>query len=140
METKFKTYTGTKTIKAMPMKKSDAEFRIGRVISPATTEEEGYLVQYEDGYQSWSPKEAFEKAYKVSETYVDRMIIELDDLTDRILKATKAALSYGYYQITDRDLLCKQITEMRDYAEILYTRIQKSYSERFNLQKEESKE
>jgi hypothetical protein len=25
---------------------------------------EGYLVQYEDGYISWSPKKIFEKAYK----------------------------------------------------------------------------
>jgi hypothetical protein len=25
---------------------------------------EGYTVQYEDGYISWSPKEAFEKAYR----------------------------------------------------------------------------
>jgi Protein of unknown function (DUF2829) len=27
----------------------------------------GYGVQYEDGYTSWSPKEAFEKAYRISE-------------------------------------------------------------------------
>ena len=31
-------------------------------------EKEGYLVEYEGGYQSWSPKEVFEKAYiQVSE-------------------------------------------------------------------------
>ena len=31
-------------------------------------EKEGYLVEYEDGYRSWSPKEVFEKAYmQVSE-------------------------------------------------------------------------
>jgi len=41
-------YIGVKMIKAIP------ENREGR---------DGYFVLYPDGYQSWSPKEAFEKAY-----------------------------------------------------------------------------
>ena len=44
-------YMGTKIIKARPSSKN------GR---------EGYMVVYEDGYQSWSPKNVFEKAYAVN--------------------------------------------------------------------------
>ena len=42
------TYIGIKKIEAEP------QTRVG---TP------GYRVRYEDGYESWSPKEAFEKAY-----------------------------------------------------------------------------
>lgn len=31
----------------------------------------GYHVRYEDGYESWSPKDAFEKAYHVADTPLD---------------------------------------------------------------------
>jgi len=46
----MKAYIGAKIIQAQPEKHSD-----GR---------EGYLVIYPDGYQSWSPKETFEAAYR----------------------------------------------------------------------------
>ena len=42
-------YIGIKIIKAEPMKKD------GKI---------GYKVVYKDGYESWSPKEVFEEAYK----------------------------------------------------------------------------
>ena len=41
-------YIGTKLIKAEPCRNN---------------REEGYVVQYLDGYTSWSPKDVFEKAY-----------------------------------------------------------------------------
>ncbi len=44
-----KQYIGTKIITAWPEEKD------GR---------EGYGVRYADGYTSWSPKEAFEEAYR----------------------------------------------------------------------------
>lgn len=47
----MKQYIGTKVISAEP--KTDLGL-------------EGYKVVYEDGYESWSPKEVFEKAYKES--------------------------------------------------------------------------
>ena len=83
MEANFKTYTGTKTIKAMPMGKAEAEKVLGKSITPATAGMDGYLVEYPDGYRSWSPKHVFENAYRISETYVDRMKIELADLTSQ---------------------------------------------------------
>lgn len=55
-----KKYIGTKIITA---------FQQTRVVGPGEgrDKEEGYGVIYEDGYQSWSPKETFEKAYRAIE-------------------------------------------------------------------------
>ena len=57
-------YIGTKLIEAEPA------FRSGGVVSPKTGPyprsldlEEGYRVRYADGYESWSPKDVFERAY-----------------------------------------------------------------------------
>lgn len=45
----LESYIGTKVINAEPSEKD------GR---------DGYRVVYEDGYESWSPKETFERAYR----------------------------------------------------------------------------
>lgn len=55
-------------------------------------DDEGYHVRYEDGYESWSPKDVFEKAYKVADTPLDRMYIEYNELMD---KHNKLALFLG---------------------------------------------
>ena len=123
MEMNFKTYTGTKTIKAVPMEKAEAEKLLGKSITPATPGTDGYLVEYPDGYRSWSPKKAFEDAYRVSETHVDRMKIELADLNERICKATRAINIFGAISEEERWYLKKQLNAMSDYAEVLYDRI-----------------
>lgn len=52
----MKNYIGTKIIEAEPCAawKNSGEHKIG---------DPGYKVRYEDGYESWSPKDVFEKAY-----------------------------------------------------------------------------
>ena len=64
----MKQYTGTKTVKAMSMTMGEAYERKllkeGVRPSECETDKAGYLVEYEGGYQSWSPAEPFEKAYK----------------------------------------------------------------------------
>lgn len=37
---------------------------------------DGYYVVYEDGYESWSPKDAFEKAYRVCDEMTFGLAIE----------------------------------------------------------------
>lgn len=123
MEIKFKQYTGTKTICAVPMTKADAEKVLGVSISPATPGNDGYLVEYPDGYRSWSPAKVFEDAYRVSETHVDRMKIELADLNERICKATRAINTFGVVPEDGRWLLKNQLEAMQNYAAILYDRI-----------------
>lgn len=84
MNEQMKQYTGTKTVKAMPMTMGEAYERKflkeGVRPSECKTDKAGYLVEYEDGYQSWSPADVFEKAYKPSETRLDRLRIECDEL------------------------------------------------------------
>ena len=69
----MKQYTGTKTINAEPMSMGEAFARKllkkDVKLSECETDKAGYLVEYEGGYQSWSPAEVFEKSYKLSETF-----------------------------------------------------------------------
>ena len=58
-------YIGTKIIEAAPAvrkggKVYDLTWPIPRSMEP---EEPGYRVRYQDGYESWSPKDVFERAY-----------------------------------------------------------------------------
>ena len=58
-------YIGTKIVKAEPM--SECTFLEEYKGEDVTNRENqhGYLVEYEDGYKSWSPEETFERAYRV---------------------------------------------------------------------------
>ena len=83
----MKQYTGTKTVKAMPMTMGEAYERklLKNGVRPSECEmgKAGYLVEYEGGYQSWCPADVFEKAYKPSETRLDRLRLECDELRVR---------------------------------------------------------
>ena len=122
-------YTGTKTIKACPMSLGEAEKVLRRKIDTPAVENreecEGYLVEYEDGYRSWSPKEVFDKAYRVSETHVDRMIIELHEVEERYLKGRKFSFSQEFHKLSDKkmSLLRKQLDYMENYLTLLSLRI-----------------
>ena len=60
----MKKYIGTKVIMAEPMTLTEAQKVLGRELKPATLEEDGYLVEYKDGYKSWSPRSVFEGVYE----------------------------------------------------------------------------
>ena len=59
-------YIGSKIVQAEPMSWADyaVKYRDQAVVTPDMVQKEGYLVVYADGYISWSPKEAFEEAYR----------------------------------------------------------------------------
>jgi hypothetical protein len=59
-----KVYIGTKVIRAEPMSNEDWLRSQNRFNEGDETLGEGYKVQYEDGYLSWSPKEVFERCYR----------------------------------------------------------------------------
>lgn len=98
----MKQYTGTKTVKAMPMTMGEAYERKllkeGVRPSECETDKAGYLVEYEDGYQSWSPADVFEKDYKPSETRLDRLHIECDELRARS-KELDVYLNEGFEKV-----------------------------------------
>ena len=61
----MKTYIGTKIIEAVPaVRKGGRVYEEGQP-TPKSMDpvEEGYKVRYPDGYESFSPKAVFEKAY-----------------------------------------------------------------------------
>ena len=64
IETWGKCYIGTKIIRAEPM--DDHTFKKSKGIDTSNIETmgDGYRVQYDDGYISWSPKEVFERCYR----------------------------------------------------------------------------
>lgn len=70
----MKNYIGTKEVQAEPMVLGEFINKSGK--NPYSTDskihsqnEEGYLVKYEDGFESWSPKKTFDKAYRRMEDY-----------------------------------------------------------------------
>ena len=77
----MKKYIGTKQIEAEPMTMGEAYERgllqAGRVPSENEKSNAGYHVKYQDGYESWSPAEPFEKAYRESGAMPFGMAIEL---------------------------------------------------------------
>ena len=72
----MKKYIGTKQVEAEPMTMGNAYskgfLQAGKVPSEAEKDKAGYHVKYKDGYESWSPAEPFEEAYKLADTALDR--------------------------------------------------------------------
>lgn len=61
----MKKYIGIKNIKAEPMNLGDYNiYRGWKIPENENPNDEGYLVKYSDGYESWSPKKVFEEAYR----------------------------------------------------------------------------
>lgn len=61
----MKKYIGTKVIDAKPMNRGDYnKHRWLDISANENPADDGYLVKYQDGYESWSPKNVFEEAYR----------------------------------------------------------------------------
>lgn len=117
-------YVGVKHIKAEPQEKD------GKA---------GYKVIYDDGYESWSPKETFEKAYftisnkdivfdyeiKGMPDFIKRMLLEESELEYRISKLAEFIVSKKFegLQFFQKQLLIIQINAMKTYGETLCARI-----------------
>lgn len=99
--------------------------KTGRVPSECETDKAGYLVEYEGGYQSWSPADVFEKAYKVAETPLDRMHIEHTEESERYQKGADFIKSQTFPKLNylARTLLSAQNESQREYCYLLQDRI-----------------
>lgn len=122
----MKKYIGTKVIKAEPMTVTEAQV-LGVEIKPATVEENGYLVEYKYGYKSWSPKSVFDETYKPAETFLDRLAVEQQELTEKVDKLRKflsledALMKVGSFQFVR---MTEQLEAMEKYLNILTRRIE----------------
>lgn len=87
----------------------------------------GYHVKYKDGYESWSPAEPFEEAYRCCDTFLDRLEIEQTELSDKLEKLRAFIESPKFTHIVkdeyQRALLSKQESQMHEYLETLNERI-----------------
>ena len=131
----MKHYIGTKEVKATRVtRKEYNDYRGWELPSNENGKDEGYLVEYPGGgkanhpdhvgYISWIPEDVFEKAYRLSETFINRLDIELDDLTTK-LKKLEDFIESGKAESLSKevqDLLAKQLTAMTDYHNALVER------------------
>lgn len=133
-ETTLKQYIGTKTVKAEPMVKSAAVAKGWARASEGNSDTPGYHVQYTnpDGstYDSWSPKDVFEKSYQIAEDFKDRLEIEFKELRIRLLKLHKFIQDNGFANIAKAigpeqgALLLSQYHGMSLYFDALKARIE----------------
>ena len=84
----MKQYIGTKIIEAAPAirkggKVYDLTWPIPKSMEP---EEPGYRVRYPDGYESWSPKDVFEEAYRPTDAMNFGLAIEAAKKGKRIAR------------------------------------------------------
>ena len=125
----MKKYIGTKQIEAEPMTMGEAYeknfLQAGRVPNESEKDKAGYHVKYEGGYESWSPAEPFEKAYKVADTPLDRMIIEYDELKQKIDKLDVFLDSEKFKTLDEKvkGLLSSQYHIMIAYSVVLTERM-----------------
>ena len=109
----MKTYIGTKIIEAAPAIRMGGTVYDANELIPRSMElvEEGYRVRYPDGYESFSPKDVFERFYleltvnpelrtkkpSISQKMVDDFIVakEVSTLGDKVT-VVRATLRNGF--------------------------------------------
>lgn len=127
----MKKYIGTKQVEAELMTMGEAYeknfLQKGRVPTEEEMNKPGYHVKYQDGYESWSPAEPFEKAYKCVDTFIDCLYIEHSDLMEKFEKCAAFVDSDKFREVVKDDypalLLSLQRDLMERYVEILEQRI-----------------
>ena len=130
-------YLGTKEVSAKPMTRGEYnEYRGWQIPENEDPNEQGYLIEYQDGgksndsrhagYISWSPADVFNRAYAPIDTWLDLVKLEqarvqkdLDDL-DKTLDVERKP---DY--ITDEQwiYMTRQQFHMRQYNQTLKDRI-----------------
>ena len=109
-------YIGTKQVTAWPELKGLVE---------------GYGVEYEDGYTSWSPKDVFEKSYigigqaKELPPHIQRLKGEKAQLDDRIKKLSSYLSSQAAADLTPKqnELMTTQLGAMSELSQVLSERL-----------------
>ena len=126
----MKKYIGTQQVEAESMTIGEAYKRNllqkGKVPNDSEKDNPGFYVKYQDNYESWLPAEIFCKIYKIAETPLERMIIEHQELRDKINKLEKFFGS-SYFQclsLRTKELIAMQLHIMIEYSLILKERIE----------------
>ena len=134
IKNKMVSFTCHKTVKAVPMSK--AEYNELRGWEASGEDRPGFLVMYEpdgnpniegfEGYVSWSPKDTFEKGYRLSEIFTDRLKNEMEDLEVKIQKLENFLYDNASEGLDTRQrgLLIIQLSAMQTYYSTVRTRFE----------------
>lgn len=87
----MKKYIGTKQVEAEPMTVSEFyqlthQSQYDDMVEDGKGDLNGYRVVYEDGFEGWMQEDEFKKSYKVVDTFLDRLHIEMRDLYEKMDK------------------------------------------------------
>ena len=125
----MKKYIGTQQVEAESMTMGEAYKRNllqkGKVPNDSEKDNSGFYVRCQDGCENWLPAETFCKVYKIADTPLERMIIEHQELRDKINKLEKFFGS-SYFQclsLMTKELIAMQLHIMIEYSLILKERI-----------------
>lgn len=113
-----------RTVKAVPMSK--VEYAKLREFEAPEKDEPGWLAIHEDGYISWSPEEVFRKDYRLSESFTDRLKIEMEDLEEKCQKLEDFLSSSKSESLEEiqKNLLRVQLSAMVAYYVTVRTRFE----------------
>lgn len=109
----MKKYTCVKVVQAKKMTRKEAELD-GLVKNPEAAEvldEDGYKIFYKDGYESWSPKKAFEDGYAEQKDDIEYITQEAMVLLANIVNELEA---------NNNKLTREFIDNMMDTAEVSF--------------------
>lgn len=125
----MKTYIGNKKVQAERMNEYEAvELGYARPNEDNHEWREGYHVEYEDGYHSWSPLNVFESSYKIADTYLDRLYIEAEELAKKqtlLIEYMDSPMFVGQ-EYGERKMMEAQFASMLSYLTILQLRIERA--------------
>lgn len=138
----YKNYIGTKRVEAKPMTRGEYnKYRGWTIPADENPADEGYLVKYNDGYITWSPKKQFEEAYSEigekplvdsvllmkSSDFKDRfkaeyyqLVLRADGLEKMLEKYKSGTLAFT--PNSSYELLYEQLVYMKNYMEVLEKR------------------
>lgn len=73
----MKRYIGTKIIDAQPMTRGEYNrYRGWPIPADENPADNGYLIRYPDGYESWSPEKQFDEAYRECDNMTFGLAVE----------------------------------------------------------------
>lgn len=125
----MKKYIGTQQVEAESMTMGEAYKRNllqkGKVPNDSEKDNPGFYIKCQDDYESWLPAETFCTVFKFANTPLDRMIIEHEELINKIDKFEKFICSEKFNSLNDKQriLLNMQLHAMIEYSLILKERI-----------------
>ena len=131
----MKKYIGTQQVEAESMTMGEAYKRNllqkGKVPNDSEKDNPGFYVKCQDGYESWLPAETFCKIYKIADTSLEKIIVEYQELKDKINKLEEFFFRLNYdFELGEkinfkmRTLLDIQYRIMIEYSLILKERIE----------------